>query len=563
MPAVPEFRAGTWSPVASDLGYVSLWPAGRRLPVGWCELGPPMDRAAALEAAVSASNQASGAAAGPPRRSHGIDTVIARFTRHARRSPDKRAVIDADAVVYTYGQLEARARGVQTALTDMGIVPGDTVGVCMDRSADLVAVLLGILSSGAAYVPLDGSYPEGRLRFMSADARLAVIVSGPRYIQRTSATGVPVLGIADIASSAGTSGRLNPGEPDSLAYVIYTSGSTGEPKGVEATHRNLAAFLDAMAMLLPTSAAARVLFSTQISFDIAGLEIFFPLTMGGACLVAPHTWLLDRRSLTDLINSAAPSLVQATPVGWRLLLDGGARFTGGQVALCGGDALPPSLAARLAEIPAAAFNMYGPTEASVWATAWPIESADVAIGTALAHARVHVLDEDLVPVPDGVEGQAHIGGPAVAHGYRARPQLTVDRFVPDPWAMTVGERLYATGDLVRQVNGRLHWLRRGDTQVKVNGNRIELGEIESVATGLSGVRAAVAVVAHTHERAALQLFVEGTDDGETVRRRLRARLRELLPPAMVPQRIVVMDALPLTPNGKVHRAALEAWPGAR
>src|SRR6266571_430727 len=190
LPAVPEFRAGTWSPVASDLGYVSLWPAGRRLPVGWCELGPPMDRAAALEAAVSASNQASGAAAGPPRRSHGIDTVIARFTRHARRSPDKPAVIDADAVVYTYGQLEARARGVQTALTDMGIVPGDTVGVCMDRSADLVAVLLGILSSGAAYVPLDGSYPEGRLRFMSADARLAVIVSGPRYIQRTSATGV-------------------------------------------------------------------------------------------------------------------------------------------------------------------------------------------------------------------------------------------------------------------------------------------------------------------------------------------------------------------------------------
>ena len=562
MPAVPQFRAGAWSPVASDLGYVSLWPAGRRLPAGWCELGPPTDRAAALQAAVSASNHAGGAAAGPPRRSLGIDTVIARFARQARRSPDKPAVIDADAV-YTYGQLEARARGVQTALTDMGIVSGDTVGVCMDRSADLVAVLLGILSSGAAYVPLDGSYPEGRLRFMSADARLAVIVSGPRYIQRTSATGVPVLGIADIASSAGTGGRLNPGEPDSLAYVIYTSGSTGEPKGVEATHRNLAAFLDAMAMLLPTSAAARVLFSTQISFDIAGLEIFFPLTMGGACLVAPHTWLLDRRSLTDLINSAAPSLVQATPVGWRLLLDGGARFTGGQVALCGGDALPPSLAARLAEIPAAAFNMYGPTEASVWATAWPIESADVAIGTGLAHARVHVLDEDLVPVPDGVEGQAHIGGPAVAHGYRARPRLTVDRFIPDPWAMTVGERLYATGDIVRQVNGRLHWLRRGDTQVKVNGNRIELGEIESVATGLSGVRAAVAVVGHTLERAALQLFVESTDDGETLRRRLRARLRELLPPAMVPQRIVVMDALPLTPNGKVHRAALEAWPGAR
>jgi amino acid adenylation domain-containing protein len=421
----------------------------------------------------------------------------------------------------------------------------------------MLAVLLGVLSAGAAYVPLDGHYPAARLDFMARDAGVSCVVADPAFSAALADIAVPVVAPAELYLPGVGAAPESVSTCDGLVYVIYTSGSTGRPKGVEVTHQNLVHFLDAMSALLPPSAGDRVLFSTRLSFDIAGLEIFLPLTTGGTCVVAPDTWLPKPRALASLVNSVQPSLVQATPVGWRLLLDAGLRLTAEQSLLCGGDVLPQALAARLASLPAVAFNVYGPTEATVWATAWRIDSAAAYIGRALAHARVYVLDDDGTPVTSGVYGQLYIGGPAVAAGYRGMPRLTGDRFVPDPWSAEPGARMYATGDIVRMVDGDLEFAHRRDTQVKINGNRVELGEVESIAGDVAGVKAAVAVVVDSASGPALHLYVEGDPGAPAVGNAVRNKLEQLLPAAMVPQRVSVVDALPVTANGKVDRGALQ------
>ncbi len=484
-------------------------------------------------------------------RTEPVSTVVERFATAAGRTPDALAVVAGD-VELTYRELAGRVRRLRSGLAALGVRPGDTVGVCVDRSADLVALLLGILAAGAAYVPLDGRHPERRLHVMADDAGVSCVVSTSDHRRLWLGRTFPVVTPDDLL--AVTTPSLPPAvSPDGLAYLMFTSGSTGRPKAVEVTHANLAHFLDAVLALLPPQAPRRVLFSTRLSFDIAGLELFLPLTTGGACLVTPDTWLLRARRLAALITELRPTLVQATPVGWRLLLDRGLRLSADQTALCGGDVLPEPLAARLAALPAPVFNMYGPTEATIWATAWSVTDGPVRIGTPLGHATVHVLDDTLTPVRPGTEGELYIGGPAVAAGYRGRPELTADRFVPDPWAP--GSPMYATGDIVRVTDGGLEFLRRKDTQVKINGHRVELGEIETVAARVDGVRAAVAVVAPT-ERPELRLYVEAADPDvcavvDTV-------LRETLPAAMVPSRIDVVAALPVTANGKVDRLALTA-----
>jgi amino acid adenylation domain-containing protein len=480
-----------------------------------------------------------------------LTTVDRRVAEVGARHAERLAVAGARHEL-SYRELTSRAARVRAGLERLGVRPGSTVGVCLNRGADLIATVLGVLSAGAAYLPLDGGYPLARLDFMVRDAGATCVVGGA-----PAGLSVPAVAVSDLEGDREiTSIRPTAAEPDGIAYVIYTSGSTGRPKGVEVTHRNLTAFLDAMITLLPPAAGRLVLFSTRFSFDIAGLEVFLPLTTGGTCLVAPETHVLNVRSLVALVNRARPSLVQATPVGWRLLLDGGARFSAGQSLLCGGDILPLGLAGRLAEQPAASVNLYGPTEASVWATAWPIVPGATRIGRPLSHARVYVLDDKLNPVAEGVEGEAYLGGPAVAAGYRGRPGLTAERFVPDPWSNLPGGRMYATGDIVRRSGGELEFLRRRDTQVKINGYRVELGEIESVAEGVDGVRAAVAVVVGADPGADLQLYLESAEDAPTVAAAVRARLAESLPAAMLPRQVDVVPELPVTANGKVDRAAL-------
>lgn len=489
----------------------------------------------------------------------GVQTVDRRFADIVAAAPDLIAASERGKQ-RSYGELAALMGRVRAGLEHKGVRHGDAVGVCMDRGTDLLAVLLGVLACGAAYVPLDGRHPAARLEFMVRDVDVVCVVCDSSHASRLAGVTVPVIDVNGLCGGPPGSGTGfgHEADPDDVAYIMYTSGSTGQPKSVELTHRNLAGFLDAMSALLPSRAARRVLFNTPLTFDIAGLEIFFPLVNGGTCVVAPQTWLPNMNALAKLVNETAPTLVQATPVMWQMLLDAGAAFGPEQVLLCGGEALPRALAERFAGLPALCFNMYGPTEATIWATAWPIESGDVQLGAGLRHARVEVLGDDLVPVADGVEGEAYLAGPAVARGYRGRPRLTAERFLPDPWSARPGGRMYATGDIVRRTGNRLEWLRRRDTQIKLNGNRIELGEIEHVAMTVNGVRAAVALIVEPPAGApALHLFVESTEE-EPLRESVQ-RLRELLPAVMVPKHVHRLDALPLTANGKIDRRLLTTW----
>ncbi|MDL5199803.1 amino acid adenylation domain-containing protein [Streptomyces sp. ALI-76-A] len=545
-----------WVPVASCHGHRSIWPSGRTLPVGWRAVGGATDREDALDAAVRYHGSPEGSDSSPPSRSvgGGDGTVDSAFFRQAGETPAHTAVLSS-AGGLSYRQLALRAQQIRASLEQMGVGRGAFVGVCLDRGTEVPAVLLAILSAGAAYVPLGSQLPSSRLRFMARDVRMTLVVADTKYVEALSCTGVRTVTTADFPDVP-AQWRSGASSPDDLAYVMYTSGSTGHPKGVEVTHRNVLTFLSAMSELLPAGAPRRVLFSTQLSFDIAGLEIYLPLVHGGTCVVAPYTWLFNARSIASLINSSAPSLVQATPSGWRLLLDAGVSLTQEQTVLCGGDALPPALAERLAGLPGDAFNVYGPTEASIWATAWRITGPPVKVGAALGHARVHVLDDNLVPVPEGQEGEAYIAGPAVARGYHGQPRLTADRFLPDPYGEDAGLRMYATGDMVRRVDGALQWLRRRDTQVKVNGHRIELGEIETAAVACEGVREAAAVLCDGASGPELRLYVVGPLDTPEMGRLLRARLRALLPAAMLPKTVNFLDDLPLTSNGKVDRRSL-------
>lgn len=495
-----------------------------------------------------------------------LDTVDRRVFAAGARSHDRPAVLAGDRSV-SYRQLLERAQGVHALLAERGIGPGQAVGVCLEPGIEAVTCVLGILRAGAAYVPLDDRYPPLRLRFVTGDAALSCVLSDVSHSANLASLAVPVLDAAELGNRAAGGVCESRSMPNDLAYVMYTSGSTGRPKGVEVRHRNLTQFLDAMTALLPEHSADRVLWSTRLSFDISTLEIFLPLTRGGRCVVAPSGRLISPRKQARFINDANPTLIQATPFIWQSLLASGVHLSADQVALCGGDVLPPPLAAEFGQLPVLAYNMYGPTEGSVWATAWPISSAAGHIGTPLAHARVYLLGPDGKPVADGEPGEAFIGGPAVAAGYRGNPRLTAQRFVADPWSPVPGARMYATGDVVRAVDGQLHFEHRADTQVKLNGNRIELGEIESIAASVEGVLAAAAVIAGAPSPG-IQLFLASRRPASAVQDEVADRLTDAVPAWMIPRSVSVLAAMPLTPNGKLDRRALveaaeQADPGAR
>jgi amino acid adenylation domain-containing protein len=544
-----------WVPVRSVFGRYSAWPAERAVPTGWQPAGSRADRDTAF--ALAAEHWAATRPALPALSPATLDTVDRRFFAVARQQPDRTAAVE-NGLTYSYAQLASLTTSIRGGLWRLGLRPGDVAGVCMGRSAEMIATLLAILSCGAAYVPMDGNYPAARLGFIADDVGLRCVVADPGYLDLLGSLGRPVVTTRDLRSAPGQELPPRSRRPGSLAYVIYTSGSTGTPKGVEVEHANLVSFLDAITELLPATAARQVLFSTPLTFDIAGLEIFWPLARGGSCLIAPSTWLMSATRLVKLINTAHPSLVQATPTGWRLLLDAGARPQPGSVVLCGGEELPAGLATVLARLPADSYNLYGPTEATIWALSARITEGPVTIGTAMSHVQAYILDDHLRPVPEGAEGELYLGGPAVTGGYRGRPRLTAERFLPDPSAPQPGQPMYASGDMARSIGGQLRWLRRKDTQVKVNGHRIELGEIETVALSVETVAAAVAVVRAAGQSGGSSVWLYLESDQPAVGACVQQLLRQRLPAAMVPARVIVLRTLPLTANGKVDRVALSA-----
>jgi len=484
------------------------------------------------------------------------------------RTPGAVAVSSGDTSL-TYRELESRANRFAHVLRARGAGPGALVGVCMGRSLDLVPALLGVLKTGAAYVPLDPGFPEARLRDMAEDAELHTVVTEARHAGLAGLPREQQLRVDDDAAelaAAPDAPVTAPDAPENAAtYVIYTSGSTGRPKGVVLPQQAVCNFIASMQREPGLKAGDRLLAVTTLSFDIAVLELFVPLVTGARVVLARREDAMDADALAALITRHAIGVMQATPTTWHLLLDAGWSAPAGFRALCGGEPMPPSLARRLLAAGVELWNLYGPTETTVWSTLTRITDPDarITIGTPIANTQVWILDEQMNPCPVGTEGEICIGGTGVANGYFRRPELTADRFVNDPFRITAGARLYRTGDLGRWgEDGQLHHLGRLDFQVKVRGYRIELGEIEARLAALPGIARTVVVAREdTPGDVRLIAYASATAGASPDAAALRESLKVGLPDYMVPQQVIVLDALPLLPNGKIDRKTLPV-PGA-
>ncbi|MEX3628143.1 MAG: amino acid adenylation domain-containing protein [Burkholderia sp.] len=486
-----------------------------------------------------------------------------RISAQARRSPEAIA-LRCDGEAMSYRELDERATWLAQRLRAEGIGAEALVGVCTARSGAMLVVVLAVLKAGAAYVPLDPAYPDAHLAGMIEDAalactlvdaagggRLAVLGTAPRRIEIDAALEQAVVP-ADADSQAAL--ELPPVDPARLAYVIYTSGSTGRPKGVGVSHGTLARFLDSLRARLALTPDDVWLAVTTLTFDIAVLELYLPLACGARIELATRETVVDGPKLAALAEASGATIMQATPMGWRVLLDGGwqgrrGRFT----ALSGGEALPPDLAEALHARGVTLWNLYGPTETTIWSSAARLEAgAPITLGAPLEHTTLQVLDESGQPVPDNGIGELCIGGANLARGYLGRPSLSAERFIPDPHG-TPGARLYRTGDLCRvRRDGRLEYLGRADQQVKLRGFRIELGATEAALRAIEGVSGAACRI--VGEGSARRLVAYVTGEAEVTG--LRARLAEQLPMQQVPPQIVRLEALPLTSNSKLNRNAL-------
>jgi amino acid adenylation domain-containing protein/non-ribosomal peptide synthase protein (TIGR01720 family) len=475
----------------------------------------------------------------------------------ADRTPDAVAVRQAETgAALTYRELVDQAGRIASWLSARGAGPGTLVGVGVERGPDLIAAVLGVLRSGAAYVPLDPDYPAQRLAMMIGDADLRLAVAHASTVDRLP-LGDAVTLVLDGDNPGG--GELSeefgrrPVHPDQLAYVIYTSGSTGRPKGVAISHRALVNLLVSLGRRCRIDGRAVLLSMTSLSFDMAGLELFAPLLASGEVVVAGRETARSGEQLAQTCAEVRPTIMQATPATWQLLIDAGWQGQDDLVALCGGEAVPPELAVTLGARVGELWNMYGPTETTIWSAAQPIDPADVCIGGTVANTRVYLLDSSGEPLPPGVPGEIHLGGDSVARGYHGRPGLTAERFVPDP--LVSGARMFRTGDQAKfRPDGTLTFLGRLDSQVKVRGYRIELGDVEAALASHPGVAQAVVAV----RDGALAGYVVPVSGAAPSVAELRAHLGQRLPGYMIPARFAELDALPLTPNGKIDRNALPA-----
>ena len=438
------------------------------------------------------------------------------------------------------------------------------MGVCLDRSVDLPVALLAVWKAGGAYVPLDPSYPRERLAWMLEDSAAPVVITQEPLRDVLPPHRAWVVSLDTDSPAIELESPEDPGveaDPANLAYVLYTSGSTGRPKGVQVPHGALANFLLSMRERPGLDGDDVLVAVTPISFDIAGLELYLPLLAGARVALASREDAQDGARLQRLLADSGATVMQATPATWRLLVEAGWKGDRRLKVLCGGEALPESLAGQLLERAGEVWNLYGPTETTVWSTVQPVAPGlAVTLGRPIANTQVYLLSRDGHPAPLGVPGELLIGGDGLARGYLGRPDLTAERFVPDPFRGG-GSRLYRTGDLARfRPDGSLEFLGRIDLQVKVRGYRIELGEIEAVLGRHPGVAQAVVVARAGREGDAVlaAYLVPSLEAGTVDVEDARAFARERLPEYMVPSAFMVLAALPLTPNGKVDRKALPA-----
>jgi amino acid adenylation domain-containing protein len=474
--------------------------------------------------------------------------------------------VEFDGRALTYAELDRRSNQLARVLQRKGVGPESLVGLCVERSLEMVVSLLAILKAGGAYVPLDPGYPADRIKYVLDDARVKVLIT-----QESLRTSLPETTAETIcvdsdwrAFEAENDGPVASGaKPENLAYVIYTSGSTGRPKGVQLEHRSVVNFLCSMQKQPGMTDADVLVAVTTLSFDIAGLELYLPLLAGGKLVVAPRETTFDGRKLMQLLGDSKATIMQATPTTWRVLFESGWTGNSGLKVLVGGEALPAELARQLAQQCGPVWNMYGPTETTIWSSVYHVEGKDerlVPIGRPIANTTFYILDANRAPVPDGGEGELYIGGEGLARGYFERDEMTTEKFVSDPFSASAGARMYRTGDLARyKANGDVEFLGRIDHQVKIRGFRIELGEIEAVMEQHDGIHQAVVMAREDtpgDKRLVAYYVPEAHDSLKAIE--LREHVARQLPDYMTPSAFVQMVKFPLTPNGKVDRKELPA-----
>ena len=485
-------------------------------------------------------------------------TILDIFSGMVAQYPERECVF-AGGRSLTFASLDRASNSLAAALRARGMEHGDHVGIGLDRTVDMMVALFAVWKVGAAYVPIDPTYPRNRVQHMISDSGAKLVITQTMFDASIFGPGTALFLIdKDWTESDVARPQVAVG-PGDLAYTIYTSGSTGKPKGVQVNHGNLLNFLLSMQRMPGLGPEDRLLAVTTLSFDIAGLELFLPLITGAAVEIASRVLASDGSALAERLDAGGVTVMQATPATWRMLLDAGWKGGTGLKALVGGEALPKDIVPGLLARVDALWNMYGPTETTIWSTCFRVESAEapILIGKPIDNTTVHVVDESLRELPKGEAGELLIGGAGVACGYFNRPELTAERFIPDTLGDS-GGRLYRTGDLVKMLpDGNLQYINRLDNQIKLRGFRIELGEIEAVVARHEAVSQCVVALRNDGSgEPRLIGYVRNEGVRTTTAGELRAFAQRELPEFMTPSVWVFVDAMPLTPNGKIDRNAL-------
>lgn len=504
------------------------------------------------------------------------------FEEQVDRTPDALAVVFENETL-TYRELDRRASRLVLQLQTLGVGPEVLAGIFVERSLEMLVALLAVLKAGGAYLPLDLRYPKERLSYMISDAQPAVILTQSRCLDAMPPHQSRIVCIDELDESkhqgntvvsqieqSSTLANLNgshssskqSARPDHLAYVIYTSGSTGRPKGVEVPHRTVVNFLHSVRQRPGLSSDDVLLAVTPLSFDIAALELFLPLLVGARVVIAKDGAAADGNQLAADLQKSRATVMQATPATWRILVQSGWPGDHRLKILCGGEALPRDLANELIKRGGSLWNLYGPTETTIWSALGEVKAGagSLSLGGPIANTQIYLLNRYGHLVPSGAPGELCIGGEGVVRGYRNRLDLTAEKFVPSPFSGRAGARIYRTGDLARLLpDGTLEFLGRIDHQVKIRGYRIELGEIESVLAQHTSVSECVIMARQDGSgEQRLVAYIVSKKDAPTSGKGLHEFIKRKLPQHMVPTAFVFLDVLPRTPNGKVNRSALPA-----
>lgn len=486
------------------------------------------------------------------------------FEAQVARKPESIAVRFEDDAL-TYRELNTRVNQLAHRLMELGCAPGTLVGVCLDRSFDLIVSLLAVMKSGGAYVPLDPDYPTERLKFLAADSGVKLLLTERKLEHDLSQAEVELLYIDDEREKLGNYSAENPsvsvGTEDPIC-ALYTSGSTGKPKGVILRHRSVINTLLSVNSLLSIGEDDIMLAISTVSFDASVAEFFTPLITGGQLIIAKSGVIRESELLLKQVENSNPTLMFATPVSWKVLIEAGWKGSKQLKIIIGGEALTRDLAKQLTAMGKSLLNVYGPTEAAIYSVVHQVTPSEnrIRIGRPLPNVSVYVLDGHKNRLPIGVPGELYLGGAGVAEGYINRPELTAEKFLPDPFSEIPGAKIYRTGDLVKYLSdGTLVWLARLDNQVKLRGQRIELGEIEAVLNQCQSVKKAVVIVREDRpgdQRLVAYIIPSGGDKIDP--KKLRDYLVKLLPNYMVPSIFMELSSFPLTSSKKVDRKALPA-----